>query len=203
MNTPPILRAKAYVAIGLLLALSVACSSASATVTTQSSNTLRPTAILEPNVAPEPTATLESTDTPQPTPMCDWRSARPNASLPSFLFAVTPAPGGKLSARSYDSGGSEIHVHLETLKLWDVEAVTLSIEDETGTVVAGELEMLEVRETVVVDSKYDAVRETVVGVGGHRCWFAPLEPGAHKATVQVHKESGEVLEYTWTFTITP
>jgi hypothetical protein len=30
-----------------------------------------------------------------------------------------------------------------------------------------------------------------------------LVPGEHTATIQLHKPSGEVLEYSWTFTIVP
>lgn len=30
-----------------------------------------------------------------------------------------------------------------------------------------------------------------------------LEPGKHTATVQVQKTSGEILEYSWSFTIAP
>jgi hypothetical protein len=36
----------------------------------------------------------------------------------------------------------------------------------------------------------------------HKCWRVGLAPGEHEATVQLHNVSGEVIEYTWCFTIT-
>jgi hypothetical protein len=41
-------------------------------------------------------------------------------------------------------------------------------------------------------------------IGPHqtKCWWIDLEPGEHEATVQVEMASGEVIDYTWRFTIT-
>ncbi len=36
----------------------------------------------------------------------------------------------------------------------------------------------------------------------YKCWKIELAPGEHEATVQLRKASGEVIEYTWRFTIT-
>lgn len=36
----------------------------------------------------------------------------------------------------------------------------------------------------------------------YKCWRVALAPGEHEATVQLYKASGEVIEYTWQFTIT-
>nr|HID14846.1 hypothetical protein [Anaerolineae bacterium] len=47
----------------------------------------------------------------------------------------------------------------------------------------------------------NGVRTT--GPGSHyKCWKIELSPGEHEATIELRKASGEVIEYTWRFTIT-
>ncbi len=36
----------------------------------------------------------------------------------------------------------------------------------------------------------------------YKCWKVRLAPGEHEATIQLHNASGEVIQYTWWFTIT-
>ncbi len=36
----------------------------------------------------------------------------------------------------------------------------------------------------------------------YKCWKVSLAPGEHEATIQLHNASGEVIQYTWWFTIT-
>lgn len=59
------------------------------------------------------------------------------------------------------------------------EPFRVSIRDESGCVVA-----------------------SYVGPHHYKCWQIDLDPGEHEAVVQLRKASGEVIEYTWQFTIT-
>jgi len=70
----------------------------------------------------------------------------------------------------------------------------------------------------VAPSKYDRIEELCAGKSiamdengnitssipstHNKCWRVRLAPGEHEATVQLHNVSGEVIRYTWYFTIT-
>jgi len=58
-------------------------------------------------------------------------------------------------------------------------------------------------EKVVLTDKEGNVVAHGAGPTGTIACATQLDLGTHKAAVLVNQKSGEVLEYTWTFTITP
>jgi hypothetical protein len=72
------------------------------------------------------------------------------------------------------------------------------VSPDANTVVVVEYEPLEIE---VFDEDTDRVIASYVGPHNYKCWRVELLPGEHSATVQLQKASGEVIEYTWRFTI--
>ena len=138
--------------------------------------------------------------------------------LPRFLEHVSPEPESTLRAFDYE-GRSIVVVRfvirteeiVEPGDFFDVDDVlergTLLLNGRTPeTVSLGEQKhiMAEVQlAKIVMPDKEGNTIASWPGPLASRCWFVPLEPGKHEATVRVHKTSGAVLEYTWTFTIVP
>lgn len=70
MNTPPVSKAKALVALALAFSFLIACSSASATATPEQTATPVPTASPSPTNMPMPNSTLQSSTTTTPQVFC-------------------------------------------------------------------------------------------------------------------------------------
>ena len=54
--------------------------------------------------------------------------------------------------------------------------------------------------------RYDEEANVIATWAGPTAWKSlpvALSPSEHKATVQIHKTSGAVLQYSWSFTIEP
>lgn len=131
---------------------------------------------------------------------------------------ISPEPESTLSAVDYE-GRSIVVVQsvisteaiLEPGDFFDaddvMERVTLLLDGHTPeTVPLGEQRCItkEVQlEKITLSDEEGNIIASSPGPLASRCWYVPLEPGEHEATVRVHKTSGAVLEYTWTFIIVP
>ena len=138
--------------------------------------------------------------------------------LPRFLEHVSPEPESTLSAFDYE-GRSIVVVQsvirteeiLEPGDFFDTDDVLergiLLLNGRTPeTVSLGEQRYItsEVQlAKIMMPDKEGNIIASSPGPLASRCWFVPLELGKHEATLRVHKTSGAVLEYTWTFTIVP
>jgi hypothetical protein len=129
---------------------------------------------------PLPTATLSSTLEPSPTPQ----------KLPGFLSYIEPGPGAQVLEGVLSGSGVWAILRLEEIA---EPGETLGLEEAQERVeflMDGEMLDAEIKR----GRKPGAAEVEIVG-------DFDLAPGQHKATVQVRRTSGEVLEYSWTFTI--
>lgn len=140
--------------------------------------------------------------------------------LPRFLEQVSPEPESTLSSLEYDEGQSTVCVVFvveEILEPGDffhaedvVERLALLIDGHTAEDLAtGKKDYkdyctsnIQMSKIMLLDKEGNVIASGP-GPLGSRCWSIALEPGKHEATVRVHKTSGAVLEYTWTFTVVP
>ncbi len=170
-----------------------------------------------PTNTPSP---FPATPTPTPRvmycpPLISMRDRYP--SLPTFLEQVLPEPESTLSSPEYAERQSTVCVVFvveEILEPGDffhaedvVGRLALLINGHTAEDLAtGKKDYctsnVQMAEIMLSDEEGNVIASGP-GPLGSRCWSIALEPGKHEATVRVHKTSGAVLEYTWTFTLTP
>lgn len=140
--------------------------------------------------------------------------------LPRFLEQVSPEPESTLSSLEHDERQSTVCVVFvveEILEPGDffhaedvVERLALLIDGHTAEDLAtGKKDYkdyctsnIQMSKIMLLDKEGNVIASGP-GPLGSRCWSIALEPGKHEATVRVHKTSGAVLEYTWTFTVVP
>jgi hypothetical protein len=154
--------------------------------------------------------------------------ARLNLPLPSFLEFVAPAPKSEISIDSYNEGQhyppiSEAHPAPQDgrQRICSELLSRVLLEPEDYFAVSSQKgEFLPDRVTVYVDGAKVArddevimvLSETVLEDENGRviarapashliCWPAKLERGIHVVTMEVNKTSGEVVNYSWSFTL--
>jgi hypothetical protein len=111
--------------------------------------------------------------------------------LPGFLFQVCPEPGLTIEKAYFRGNGNYVSLNLaeiaepgETLAPQDLQERTCFLLDNQA---------LEIK---VTDDAWghDPIRAEV--------WVAPSpDPGEHQATIRVQRTSGELLEFSWHFTV--
>jgi len=73
------------------------------------------------------------------------------------------------------------------------------VPPDEGVTIEGGCEL----EKIMVTDEDGQVISSYPGPHAYKCWKVELAPGEHKVTVELRKTSGEAIEYTWRFTITP
>ena len=140
--------------------------------------------------------------------------------LPRFLEQVLPEPESTLSLLEYDERQGTVCIVFvveEILEPGDffhaedvIERLALWIDGHTSEELAiGKKDYedyctsnIQMAKIMLFDDDGNVIASGP-GPLGSRCWSIALDPGKHKATVRVHKTSGAILEYTWTFTLVP
>jgi len=127
---------------------------------------------------------------PAPTPFPTLRPTPTPVVLPDFLFFVFPEPGSTIAGIG---GGRKPWVTLNLPEIAEA-GETLTPED------------LQERTWLLVDGQSIAfeLSEDYGDGSGSRAWalvsFSP-GPGEHRTTIRVRRTSGEILEFSWVFTV--
>ena len=151
-----------------------------------------------------------------------------NLPLPSYLKFIAPAPNSEYSVKSYAEGMhyppiSEVHPAPEEGKqriCGEVLSRTLLETDDYFRTNSQEGEFLPDRITLHVDGDKLRRDEEVIMIlveteiedksgqiiarspASHLiCWPVELSEGLHIATIEVKKTSGEIIDYSWSFTL--
>jgi hypothetical protein len=127
---------------------------------------------------------------PRPTPFPTLRPTPTPVALPNFLFFVFPEPGSTIRGLSL---AKEVWAILNLPAIAEI-GETLTPEDlqeRTGLLVDGHSIAFELSEDYGEGPRDKA-----------RVWvsFSP-DPGEHRATIRVRRTSGEMLEFSWVFTV--
>ncbi len=143
-------------------------------------------------------------------------SACEHPPLPDFLECVFPGPGMTVSLQDYNRAmkapmtmsagvgvklnGTKIVENGENLTDEEIQQrPTLLVDQQT---VPDNLKrwVIEGLPTKAYNDKGELVYE--VDAGPHSAqWLVPLAPGQHQATIHIRKKSGQVLTFSWQFTV--
>ena len=129
---------------------------------------------------------------PSPTPFPTLISVPPSAELPPFLAAVSPRPGSLVVQGEFSPERSYSWALLRLAEISEPgEALQpVSIQERTQLVVDGHI--LQVEVPSIIEDRLALLVDSSL--------FYP-SLGEHQATIRVRRTSGEMLEFTWRFTV--
>ena len=163
---------------------------------------------LSPDV---PTVTIDPVITTASTVVS--RSTR----LPDYLSDVWPKPESTVSLEDYNASLREGPIEVGSTGIgvvfWTDRIATRDKDIDVNWFtrcslfvdgVSASSEGLAEDGALLIESK-DAQGQLLSRTSGpyFRAWFVPLEVGTHTATFRLQRTTGEVLEYSWSFTVVP
>ncbi len=140
------------------------------------------------------------------------------ADLPKFLLEIYPLPNSTIKHECYlkslekSSGKVGVFVVIKTEEIVEIgdNLVDPDVIDERINLNIDTLKTTDVStyfgtDLMILESYDDQANVSATWAGPHVWKSLPVDlaHSQHTATVQVHKTSGKVLEYSWTFTIEP
>jgi len=163
-----------------------------------------------------------SSNPPQISPVAEpcspIKAANEKEILPDFLFEIHPAPSSVIRHKCYleslEGLSLQVGVYVVVItekmveqndNLTDLDDIDERIEIKINPTPKGDV-TTHLGADLMVLEKYDEEGNVIATWAGPHVWKsfpAALPPGKHTVTVQVRKTSGEILEYSWTFSLEP